>query len=356
LGSGLGLLIDLVAAMTSMSAMPTPVVGAPETKAPAPAPAPRKGGIDYSKFDNIEDSDDEKPKESASAAAKPAEKPHCHNCHKETLKPLRCGVCKKAEYCSSECQKDDWRYHKRTCKKPEAPKAKAEPSPAAPKTASEESRKRREEEKVVETDENLTWYRHREWRPEEPKQEFKPTQISGDAAAGVAEAAKPTAGSAWNAAGTWEEKDVTAMAQKTLKERLNEPLPGLDVAGGSLAAGGTEAVEGEASKPVIRGKLRHMFDLSFKVKFVFKWMESGGQRKAEGHIEVNDFTNDTFTEGVMTPPAVQLSLKDTGLEAGRRRAVEQASGAGAWPPESGTLLHGLAARMEAWAKEFTEAT
>merc|ERR1719419_753690 len=88
------------------------------------ASAPKKAGIDYSKFDKIEDSDDEKPNESASATAKPHEKPHCHNCHKDISQPLRCGFCKKVTYCSAQCQKDDWPYHKRTCKKVEEPKAK----------------------------------------------------------------------------------------------------------------------------------------------------------------------------------------------------------------------------------------
>jgi hypothetical protein len=46
------------------------------------------------------------------------EKPHCHNCHKDIQKPLRCGVCKRVTYCSAQCQRDDWTFHKRTCRKP----------------------------------------------------------------------------------------------------------------------------------------------------------------------------------------------------------------------------------------------
>jgi len=320
-------------------------------------PAPKKGGIDYSKFENIEDSDDEKPKESASVAAKPAEKPHCHNCHKDISKPLRCGVCKKVEYCSAQCQKEDWLFHKRVCKKPAPPKAKAEErKPPAP-SGEERETKRKEEEKVVETDENLTWYRHREWKPEEGKKEFKPTQITADAQAESEATSKPAAGSAWNKAGTWEDKDVTDYAQKTLKERLQEVSASVDVGGGSVSCEGVDAVDGDASKPVIRGKQRHMFDLSFKAKFVFKWMESSGQRKAKGHVEVTDFTNDTFTEGVLSAPNLRLSFTDAGLlEAARRRAVEGALGAGGWPPEAGTLMHDVAAKMQQWAKEYQEAS
>merc|ERR1712070_274024 len=97
----------------------------------AVAAPPKKGGIDYSKFDSIVDSDDEKPaaKQSTDASKKAAveEKPHCHNCMKEIQKPLRCGVCKKVSYCSPECQKSDWSFHKRNCKKPEEPKPKSSP-------------------------------------------------------------------------------------------------------------------------------------------------------------------------------------------------------------------------------------
>merc|ERR1712039_659740 len=102
---------------------------------------------------------------------------------------------------------------------------------------------------VVEKDEELTWYRHHDWKPtNEPKKEFAPTQITGDGAStAAAEVSKPVVGSAWNAAGTWEDKDVTAFAKKTLKEKLVE-LPSVDVAGGTLSSTEVDAVEGEASK------------------------------------------------------------------------------------------------------------
>lgn len=328
-----------------------------ESKAAA---GPKRGGIDYSKFDDIEDSDDEKPKqETATAKATTPEKPHCANCHKEITKPLRCGVCKKASYCSAQCQKEDWQFHKRVCQKPE-PKAK--PKPDAKKAPSSDSKvkqeKRAEEDKVVESDENLTWYRHREWKPDEGKKEFKPTQIAPETAAQPTEAeVAPKAGSAWNKAGTWEDKDVTTEAQKTLKEKLNEPVSALDVAGGSLSMEGIDSVEGEASKPVIRGRQRHMFDFSFKAKIAFKWMQSGGQQRTDGHLEVSDFTNDTFTPGADAAPVLRVSFKDAGkLEASRRRAVEAAccSADGTWPPAQGTLLHEIASRMESWAKTYQE--
>ncbi|KAK1442124.1 hypothetical protein BgAZ_401540 [Babesia gibsoni] len=42
----------------------------------------------------------------------------CENCRKEDSKaaPLKiCSRCKKVKYCSQQCQKEDWRFHKRIC-------------------------------------------------------------------------------------------------------------------------------------------------------------------------------------------------------------------------------------------------
>jgi len=333
----------------------------------APTPSKKKtGGIDYSKFDNIEDSDDEKiassSKTAASEGTNGAEQPHCHNCHKDISKPLRCGVCKKVAYCSQQCQKDDWSFHKRNCKKPEAPKAA--PSPKKPPSSSSSEKPRKKEEKVVvEDDDDVgTWYKHRDWKPDqEAKKEFKPTQLVEGASAsaangGAAAGAAPSAGSAWNAAGTWEEKDVTAHAQRTLGERL-EGLPSVDAAGGAISILEVEKVEGDASKPVIRGRLRHMFDLTIKVKFAFRWMGEGGQKQADGTLCLRDFTNDTsfsVAEGDDGgAPVVEVTFKDaSSVDIARRKAVEDAIGKGAWPAAAGSLLGHIADRMEAWSQDY----
>jgi len=341
--------------MTSVSASPAP---APSVAPDAPV---KRGGVDYSKFDSIVDSDDEKPakasKEADTKATVP-EKQHCHNCMKDIDKPLRCGFCKKVSYCSQQCQKGDWSFHKRNCKKPEEPKAKpSTEEKQAKKQVKEEKKKREEDEKVVvDEDEKFDWYRHREWKPTaEAKQEFKPTAISEEAAASASSSAAPAAGSAWNAAGTWEEKDVTSTAQSTLRQRLQEPaLPDIDVAGGAISVEEVEKVEGDASKPVIRGRMRHIFDLSFKVKFVFKWMDASGQKKASGSLSINDFTNDAFSEECNNVPVMELSFKDKSLDAYRTKAVEDAIGAQSWPATAGTLAGALAARMKTWSEEYQE--
>lgn len=322
----------------------------------------KKGGIDYSKFDAIQDSDDETTQTSSPPVQKQAAPtvPQCHNCHKDIVKPLRCSICKKVSYCSVGCQKDDWQYHKRACQKPVEKKAAGEkPPPRKPSERSEARDRKKPEDTVVEAEENLTWYRHREWRPtDEPKREFTPTKIDDAAAASSPEGQSPErkqqAGSVWNAAGTWEEKDVTSMAKSTLSQKLSG-LKELEVAGGVLSLEPHPTIEGDASKPVIRGKLRHIFDLSFKLKFGLKWMDSSGQRKAEGTIAIADFTQDTFTESVLSPPAVELSFKEGKLlEQSRRQALEAILGTASWPPPASTAMAEVSQKMCEWAREFEQ--
>merc|ERR1712218_130053 len=124
----------------------------------------------------------------------------CPNCYKEIGlgKAMRCGKCKKVSYCSQKCQAEDWQFHKRLCAKEEPAKPKDPTPPMKPKS---EVKKAKEEKVVVEDDDVGTWYRHRDWQPKE-KQEFKPVQVQKENQGATQKA--PAAGSAWNAAGTWE--------------------------------------------------------------------------------------------------------------------------------------------------------
>ena len=64
----------------------------------------------------------ERPPEDDDMAVSAAELnwgPRCWNCT-EVKEDLRlCGKCKKAAYCGSECQKKDWKVHKKLCTKAE---------------------------------------------------------------------------------------------------------------------------------------------------------------------------------------------------------------------------------------------
>ena len=45
----------------------------------------------------------------------------CMNCKIKGLKFKHCSACKSVHYCSRECQKSDWKRHKKECKKVESP-------------------------------------------------------------------------------------------------------------------------------------------------------------------------------------------------------------------------------------------
>ncbi len=48
----------------------------------------------------------------------------CAHCKKSGLKFKHCSACKSVYYCSRECQKSDWKRHKKECKKIESPPKK----------------------------------------------------------------------------------------------------------------------------------------------------------------------------------------------------------------------------------------
>merc|ERR1719317_16606 len=48
--------------------------------------------------------------------------PRCSFCDKLLTKPLSCGQCKTARYCSRNCQRKDWKTHKKTCRPYQPPR------------------------------------------------------------------------------------------------------------------------------------------------------------------------------------------------------------------------------------------
>lgn len=192
--------------------------------------------------------------------------PECQSCSKPCSKPLRCGVCKSATYCSAQCQKNDWRFHKRICKKPAAPPTEKEDAPAPTATGEKESaatsstvtRPKEENEKVMLKNEDVgTWYSHRDWKPEDPQKQSLPEQVA-QAAGGSSSA---TSGSSWNTAGTWEEKNMFPWWQ--------ERVEGLKGAGDSevLQVDKVDNLKGDASIVHVRGQPKFLCDLGFTVNF-----------------------------------------------------------------------------------------
>jgi tetratricopeptide (TPR) repeat protein len=74
--------------------------------------------------------------------------------------------------------------------------------------------------------------------------------------------------SAWNTAGTWEERDVTAWAVTSLQDQLNAStykLPVSSPAPGATVAVTSAVVTGHASVATVRGKKRFLYEFSIVV-------------------------------------------------------------------------------------------
>ena len=99
-----------------------------------------------------------------------------------------------------------------------------------------------------------------------------PTQplTAEEAAALAASTAPPPAGaSAWNAAGTWEDRDCTAAAKAALTARL----VGLEVGGGVATITALPAIAGDgACVTIVRGVARAGFDFDVTLE----WTAAGG--------------------------------------------------------------------------------
>ncbi|CAE8632547.1 unnamed protein product, partial [Polarella glacialis] len=188
--------------------------------------------------------------------------PPCRSCSKPCAKPLRCGTCKAATYCSAACQKEDWQFHKRICKKPVVAPAAPETQEASEVPASSSTPLRpKENETLVENESVGSWYKHREWKPEEPQQDFAPSKLGEQVAAGAQSKSSASGTSAWNSAGTWEEKDMMPWWSQKL-----QALNGLGD-GEVLTVEKVEGVRGEASVVHVRGQPKFLCDLSFELCF-----------------------------------------------------------------------------------------
>ncbi|CAI5726182.1 unnamed protein product [Peronospora destructor] len=291
---------------------------------------------DYSRFKDIGADLDE---DEASVKETPAvDESKCRNCSKKGAR-LKCSVCKKVVYCARKCQANDWQFHKRICKKsealtkPEAPrrpsvkKSTSSPSSSGSSLLTKKTKmsscnkpKGTSGSSVVVTDEpdlpdtmrgykNGLPYFHRELSKEEQT-------LIGDIAPQKIEAKPVTAtsvhhdGSAWNTAGTFEERVVTKWAE----EKWTEIFTGATYVENNMRATlkTPEKIAGDASICVVRGKKRYLFDFNFNLPFEVS-VSGGGTCK--GLYVVNDISNDEDYQ-------ISCRLTDKLSSASEQNAVE----------------------------------
>eukprot|EP01039_Chlorochromonas_danica_P002076 gene2076-2266_t len=118
----------------------------------------------------------------------------------------------------------------------------------------------------------------------------------------------PGEGSAWNAAGTFESKDLTSWASSVLTEKLSclaeviesgKLSPNLltklpNVASVFVETTGTEDVDGDAQVTLARGKKKHLCDYSAAVnwRLTVSFTDGGEEQSVAGQLRIIDISAD----------------------------------------------------------------
>ena len=150
--------------------------------------------------------------------------------------------------------------------------------------------------------------------------------------------AVPKGGSAWNSAGTYEEKDATTRSISLLRERLLKASCLLCNGAFSFRIVRVGKADGNVLRVFARGKARLGFELTISVDFEVS--DSGGGGGGEGGIrskgtlnldEVADTNSDVFEKltliessstSATTPAALKAALKGREMEEFLRREIK----------------------------------
>ena len=100
-------------------------------------------------------------------------------------------------------------------------------------------------------------------------------------------------GSAWNAAGTFEEKVVDKWATETITELLKAVT--VTEQGISLTTHRVEKIEGDAAMTVVRGKKRYIYDFTCQVRWKARILDKN-KEEYEGAISITDITGEKCYE------------------------------------------------------------
>jgi len=152
------------------------------------------------------------------------------------------------------------------------------------------------------------------------------------------------AGSVWNSAGTYEEKDQTAWAKEEL-QRIVSAIS-VEVPGGSARCTGVKDVQGDVGIHMVRGKKRYLFDLHFTVPFEIDL--DGEEKVYTGKINVTDFSADDQSDWEAN---VTWDERPTSSSPAYAKVLA-AAGKALDSPKSGTVCAGLADGLHAFIRAF----
>jgi len=250
----------------------------------------------------------------------------CLCCGRSTDKPLRCGRCRAVSYCSQACQRADWAYHRRTCSAPTAPAAEEKEGQAPGQAGaavtvcttdaegtSGTAVARAAAEAVADVTAAVGAARTAD---ASSKAGVAGSRALRAALACAPAAAAPSAGgrtSAWNAAGTWEDRNMLGWMRERLQLELGSPGGASCPCGegGCVEAVRVQEVEGIASIGLNRGERRRLFDVSFEFVFRASWLHDHGSMSTEGVVQVVDSWRFAGALPDVHPPASSSSWHPT---------------------------------------------
>ncbi|KAG6428518.1 hypothetical protein SASPL_112770 [Salvia splendens] len=111
-------------------------------------------------------------------------------------------------------------------------------------------------------------------------------------------------GSAWNRAGTWEEKNLNKWANERIKELLLS-MGSLEFSGGKAEITDVTRCSGDAFLVTVRNKKRvgYTYELSLTVKG--EWAIEGETKKMNGDVDVSE-----FSFGELDDLEIQVKLRE----------------------------------------------
>jgi hypothetical protein len=142
---------------------------------------------------------------------------------------------------------------------------------------------------------------------------------------------QPEGASAWNKAGTWEERDVTKWAQETLKDALLATeyiLPASSPAPGAIAkVTAVPKLDGHASYASVRGKKKYIYEFLIQLKWEFVHDDEKGSGTMsfpdfDGTCEIgHGYEMHNYTVAPETPPSLRPVLDRFVKNDGLRDAI-----------------------------------
>lgn len=137
---------------------------------------------------------------------------------------------------------------------------------------------------------------------------------------------------AWNSANTWEERDCTAWAKKTLLELFNAKIVLPKTNQYTVTLKPVKDFNGNSQVTHIRGKARFIYEFAFDVSFTVT-SEANAATKFKGKLNIADLINDqlddmevalTWTTGSAPTGAELIAVRNTILNGkGLKNAVKE---------------------------------